>query len=842
MQQIAKFFEWFLFRAPSSQLTFTKNTLYLVEDGFGIITNIKYFLKPWYGDNSIVGRVLSIIIRSVTIITGLAALTLASIIFIMFTAIWLLHIPFIIFYPPTITITLLALLYYTAITRKKPEVLYPHSTKPSTIIKSMHLSAKEFYYSYPSKIFFNEILSNSKLSRFLIKSTIPSQLIIDIAQNNFYTSKENILAQIHELAVKHNLRSIRIPHVFLAFLFEGREIFNDTLEKHNISYKQLSHYIDWEEFEYLLANPPRPFDPDFISHTGGGTNRARLGVITPLLDQVSTDYTSLIGANRNRARIIRPKLVEQIEAIMEKSENNNVILRGEQGTGKDSLVWQIAYLIQLGGLKGKLWSKRLVELNISSIVGDTTSDTYEQTLQKVLYEIQRSGNIILYLNDIQLALQSTTQKGNILSILQESISKGACSLIISCTPKEYSLLQENHPKTISISETIDVNETNMDETIQIIHVKAIELEEKYPVIIHYPIYSIIYTYATNYVHNAVFPQKALSLLEDTVIESTRMSKQYTKTPWGPRILINEPQIAYTLTEKTHIPIGSIQKNEAEVLLHLSDVMKKSIVGQTSAIEAVVKVLQRNRAGVRAITKPIGSFLFAGPTGVGKTHVAKMLTKNYFGDENTMIRLDMSEYQSNTSIDRLLTNEPGFLIHHVRSTPFALILLDEIEKAHPKILDTFLQVLDEGRLTDLEGSLCDFSQTIIIATSNAGNTQLCKIQRDYQFFQNATKILQQYFRTEFLNRFDDIIIFTPLSEDEVQDIVKLKLENLSNKLYQEKKIKISFKPETIKWLATFGFSPELGARNLTRLIQDTIETRLAEKILSNQLNTGDSITF
>lgn len=827
MKQLSGFIEWYFIRAPKSQLIFAKHTILLLEDSFGLITNLVYFFKPWYGDTSLVGRVLSIIIRAIVISTGAIVLLCSSLLLLLVPVSWFLSIVLIPVFPLILIIPAFGLVYYFSIAILKPQYIYPYLSKPNSIKDAMHLSARKLLALYPSELFFTELMNNTKLTRFIIKTGIPiNPVLTQIRQFDKIISQQQLLARVYEIAVTHKLRSIRIPHILIALLYETENQITPILESSRISTKDFQYFIDWDNTEYMTSNPPRPYEADFISHTGGGSNRARLGIVTPYLDQVSTDYTRQISTYTHRIPVVRPQIINRIESILQKQDGANVILRGDKGTGKEALIWQIAQLIQLGDLHGALWSKRVVGLDVIA----------SGNIEQIIKEVERSGNIILYINDIIPALNPTS---SLLSLLQEALSQQRCNVIISCTHQEYSVLKESQNKLLSESEVIDVNETSREETLHILHSHALEFENKYQVIIPYLTLKTTYDYSTNYVHDTPFPQKAITLLEDTVIEATRISESYTQTPWGPRIIINEPHIAYTLSEKTHIPIGSVQKNEAQRLLTLDSILKQEIVGQSKAIEAVTKVLQRNRAGLRTTTKPVGAFLFAGPTGVGKTHVAKMLAKHYFGSIQTMIRLDMSEYQSPNSIDRLLSDQAGYLLYHVRTTPFALVLLDEIEKANPKILDAFLQVLDEGRLTDIHGSTTDFSQTIVIATTNAGNTELSQLPNDYLYFQKASEILHNYFRIEFLNRFDDIIAFTTLSESEIEQIVTLKVVALSQKLYNDKKIHLEVSTETKKWLATFGYSPELGARNLTRLIQDTIETKLAQMILKGELTSGQT---
>lgn len=842
MLPILDFLEWYYLRAPKSHLILAKNICQSIEDSFGIITNLVYFFKPWYGDRSFIGRTLSLIVRIVMILTGSLTLVIIGTILYLFPLLWIgasIVIPWV---PEIVIVPLVALVYYLLIGIQKSKVVYPYRTKPHRIEDAMTGSALQLLNLHGTRLFFKDLIQTSKVTRFMIKTQLPFQEILDtLHAHTSLVSTAQLRARLYEIAITHQIRTIRAPHVLCALMYEHTDLLQPVLEAKRLSIKNLANYIEWDEYEYLRARPPQRFDPDYYAYSGGGTNRAHLGVVTPALNEVSVDFTREAARNRHELRIVRTTLIDQIEQILQKKENANVILKGEKGSGKESIIWQIAQLILLGKFKNALWSKRIISIDIAALAARGAQVGLETYVAQIRAEIRRSKNIILYLSDIQSALEQSKAHGtNIITMIEELVMMRESSVILTCTPQEYSMLKSNNPRLIQLSEEIDIPETNTLETLQIAHLHSLQLEQNYDVIIPYPSLELCVNFSRDYIHNAPFPQKALTLLEDTIIAATRSDEARTRTPWGPRLIIVEKHLARTLTEKTHIPVGTVTRKEADVLLTLGQNMRARIAAQDHAIESIVGVLQRNRAGVRTQTRPIGSFLFAGPTGVGKTHVAKTLAELYFGSEDTMIRLDMSEYQTQESIHRLTSREPGSLVEHVRNMPFSLVLLDEVEKAHPQILDLFLQILDDARLTDENGSTCDFTQTVIIATTNAGNTELNEIPHDHTYFAQAAKILQKYFRTEFLNRFDDIIAFEQLNQASLSKIVELKLKALATKLYDEKKITIDVTPQTREWLATFGYSPELGARNLNRLLQDSIETKLAQKILAGEVKEGMSI--
>ena len=337
-------------------------------------------------------------------------------------------------------------------------------------------------------------------------------------------------------------------------------------------------------------------------------------------------------------------------------------------------------------------------------------------------------------------------------------------------------------------------------------------------------------------HERVLPDKAIDILNRTS----------TKVGGGSGIL-SSSHVAAEIAEMTKIPVETVTQDEAQKLLSIEETMKRMVIGQDEAVRQISTSLRRARAGIRDQNKPIASFLFVGTTGIGKTQTAKALAEHYFGSAVNMIRLDMSEYQQLDSMNRLLGDvngsSKGLLTEMVRSKPFALILLDEIEKAHPNILLTFLQVLDEGKLTDNSGMKIDFTNTIIIATSNVGTKSIQQVFSEHGTLQKmrerALADVREKFAPEFLNRFSGIIVFNPLTEQNVREITLLMLDKVKA-LSEEKGIHVKFKPELVDVLSVKGYSPEWGARPLARLIEDTVETYIATKMLKKEFNAGDQL--
>jgi ATP-dependent Clp protease ATP-binding subunit ClpA len=385
---------------------------------------------------------------------------------------------------------------------------------------------------------------------------------------------------------------------------------------------------------------------------------------------------------------------------------------------------------------------------------------------------------------------------------------------------------------------VEVEEMNKDETLQVLENKVFGLENKYEKFIPFITLKEIISTCEKYVHNFPFPQKAQNLLEETVIYSGRYIDSSAVLP---------EHVDKILSEKIQIPVGKIRSKEKETLLNLEGILHKRVIGQLEAIKEISSALRRARTGVQTRKGPMGSFLFLGPTGVGKTETAKALSETYFGSEDKMIRIDMSEFQRIDDIQRLLgsENEEGILTTAVRESPFALVLLDEIEKAHPDVLNIFLQVLDEGYVNDNLGRKVSFTNTIVIATSNAGYQTILKaIGADKEMAEIKTELLNTIFekgtfRPEFINRFDGVIVFRSLTKEDLMTIAQINLDKLNNNLRQ-KKMSLIVTDELKKKIVELSYDPVFGAREMKRVIQDKVENVVAKALLNDSLPNGSRI--
>ncbi len=845
------FLSWYFFRAPKAQLYFIWHVLRILEDLIGLGVNIRFFFAPIFGDKSYFGRIMSFIARTIVIIIGVSVLSTASILLLAIPLAWFLSLAAWIVEPIVLVIPILAIAYYFLYTRKEPTKLYPHKYPTQDLALFAIQEARFFLNSQPDAEYINRLIHTSSTKHFLQRTLLTEPQITELMLTQ--ASVVAIEQQLRSLSDTYHLRQIRPIHVLLAHLLARESDLQTLLLKNKTDLEYFKKYINWDEYEYLLHHYPNLWDEDYLLHTSGGTNVTWQGTVTPVLNQFSRDLSAI--SMQNTKRVIRHELVSEIEQGLQKNMSASVLMVGDIGVGKDTLVEEIAQGINKGDIKGFLWSKRIVQLDIGRLyAGATEKGAFEQRIENIISEINRSGNIVVYLNDFKSALEITAAGTlSLFSILQEPLSRNKLHLIGSLTPQQFKQIEDKNAAFTKEFTIVHVGEPTYNETTSILFNEALEYETKSPIYLPYPIIEKIYNYAKEYVFDDNFPQKGLRLLEDIVAASrTLRTNTHWNTIYGNRTPILEPLINEVVSKKLNIKVGDTEESEANKLLHLEDAFSQKIVGQTEAVSAVAEILRRNRMGLRNKNKPIGSFLFVGPTGVGKTKMAKVLAEEYYGDEARMIRLDMSEFQNQQSIERLIGSASSntsylTLTEQLKRQPFSLVLLDELEKAHPQILDIFLQVLDDGRLTDAYGSTVHCNEAIFIATSNAGTqtiTDLFQKNASPDSYEQVNKeiyhILDKYFRVEFLNRFDDIIIFKPLTPGLLRKIVDIELTQIAKQLYNEQKITVTFSPQTIDQVIKKGYNPELGARPLQRVLQDTIESNLARQMLENKIQPGETI--
>ena len=535
---------------------------------------------------------------------------------------------------------------------------------------------------------------------------------------------------------------------------------------------------------------------------------------------------------------------EQYKQIVEALyKGHGAILVGEPGSGKESVIEALAYESFSGDLTGSLYHQRFFQLMVDAfLAGTKTTGDLQERLDSVIAEISHAGDVIIYIPEFEAILGGSSFGTDLSGALLPYLEKGILRVVGGVTPEVYKKYVEPRNTLLDVFEIVKFSEPDKDLTLLMLFKKAFLLESKFNVSLTYQAVVASFEFASKYAKGKVLPGAAVSLLEDTA-QTVRLSGKKT---------VEEQDILAQVERKTNIPVGQPKAAEKKLLLNLETEIHKRLVDQEEAVSAISESLRRLRTGIETSKKPV-SFLFLGPTGVGKTETAKTLAAIYFKSENAMLRFDMSEYKGEEGIKRLLGSTPGEAnekgeIERVYDNPFSLILLDEFEKADPKILDLFLQVLDDGRLTDNKGKTISFANAIIIATSNAGSEFIReKIQggsiADKTFKTNLLDYLQKQgvFKPELLNRFDEIVTFKPLGEKEVVQIIKLMLSGFQKSL-KDKDIEVNFDDATLAKIAKEGFDKEFGARPLKRFIQDNIEDLIAQKMLKDEIVRGDKINI
>ncbi len=570
---------------------------------------------------------------------------------------------------------------------------------------------------------------------------------------------------------------------------------------------------------------------------------------TPILSQYAKEVSiSDKGGLRHIHPLGRNKEIRKIEEILSSSQKNNIILVGEPGVGRENIILGFAKKVKKGKTLGNLKHKKLMMLNMNLVISRSAkgSDTVA-LIEKIFSECARAGNIILIIENLHnfIGKQEGKDVGtlDISSVITPYLESNRFQLIATTDHSSYHVKIEAEPAVAILLEKVEVVEPSEERTLLILEDIVPMFERRSRIFISYHALLSVVSDSASYIQNTPFPEKAISLLSEVVAYVSSHKVQGS--------IVSQDHVSEVVSQKTGIPLGRIEGEEKAKLLNMEELIHNRIIGQDYAVSVISEAMRRVRSGISERKRPIGTFLFLGPTGVGKTETAKALADVYFGSENRMIRLDMSEYQDADSVKRLIGSvddgvEAQFA-NKVRENPFSLILLDEFEKSHPDIANLFLQILDEGRLTDAYQRKISFRNTIIIATSNAG----AEFVREYILSGQNQEVLQEklieyllkerVFKPEFINRFDAVAVFEPLTKNNIKMIAKLMLDNLSRRL-EAKGMKLKITDEILEKAAEIGYSPAFGAREMRRTIQDKIENRVANDIIEGKYKYGSEIVL
>lgn len=635
---------------------------------------------------------------------------------------------------------------------------------------------------------------------------------------------------------------------------------------------------------------------------------------TPTLNQFGRDLTEMAREGKFDPVIGRDNEIERVIQILSRRTKNNPCLIGEPGVGKTAIAEGLAQKIVEGNIPEILKDKRVVTLDLSSMVaGAKYRGEFEERLKKALEEIRKAGNVILFIDEMHTIIGAGAAEGAIdaSNILKPSLARGEIQIIGATTLDEYRKHVEKDAALERRFQPITVGEPTVEEAIGILKGVRDKYEAHHRVKITDEAIVAAVKFSDRYITDRFLPDKAIDLIDEAgskvrlksftappdlkkleeQFEKLRKEKEDSirsqefekaarirdeeqklkselekaKNEWYQKSqvktdTVTEEHIAEVVASWTGIPVKKLAEEETERLMKMEDVLHQRVIGQEEAVKAVSKAIRRGRVGLKDPKRPVGSFIFLGPTGVGKTELCKALAEALFGEENSIVRIDMSEYMEKHSVSRLVGSPPGYvgydeggqLTEKVRRKPYSVVLFDEVEKAHPDVFNILLQILEDGRLTDSQGRTVDFRNTVIIMTSNVGARMITEPKRlgfaspneekskSYQDMKNNVMgELKNTFKPEFLNRVDEIIVFHPLEETHIKQIVRLMLDSLTKRI-QSNDIKLEVSDKAVDHLANKGYDMIYGARPLRRAIQSDVEDKLAEEILEGKIKSGDSV--
>lgn len=636
---------------------------------------------------------------------------------------------------------------------------------------------------------------------------------------------------------------------------------------------------------------------------------------TETLDKFSRDMTALAKKNKFDPIVGRDKEIERIVQILSRRTKNNPCLVGDPGVGKTAIVEGLAQKIAEGNVPDTLKNKRIVGLDLSAMVaGSKYRGEFEERMKKAMDEVKADGNIILFVDEIHTIIGAGAAEGAIdaSNILKPALSRGEIQLIGATTLEEYRKHIEKDAAFERRFQPVKVEEPDEQAAVAMLKALRDKYEMHHKVTISDDAIEAAVKLSARYVSDRFLPDKAIDLIDeaasrlrlktfsapDNVAEmeeklaemekekeaaikteefekaaeikrtqdALRAQWKEAKKEWennheNQAQIVTREEVAEVVSVWTGVPLQSLQEEESQRLLHLEDILHQRVIGQSEAVKALAKAIRRGRVGLKDPNRPIGSFLFLGPTGVGKTELSKALAEALFGDEDAMIRIDMSEYMEKHSVSRMVGSPPGYvgyeeggqLSEKVRRNPYSVVLFDEIEKASPDVFNVLLQVLDDGHITDGQGRKVDFKNTVIIMTSNAGARSIVEPKRvgftsmetEEQSYQNMKKNVMEevrhIFKPEFLNRIDDMIVFHSLTQEDILEIVKLMTKTVSKRIKENMDITVTFTDKALEKIAEEGYDKAFGARPLRRAIQSRIEDAFAEEYLMGNFKAGDKVS-
>ena len=723
---------------------------------------------------------------------------------------------------------------------------------------------------------------------------------LELKEREGYSPRaQQVIGLAFQIAEQYHASAVGTEHILMALIREGSNVAVRILSTMGVSLQKL--YID------LLVSMGK--DGNLYKEDLRQQKQK-----TKVLEQYSRDMTKLAAEGKLDPVIGRDQEILRLVQILSRRTKNNPCLIGEPGVGKTAIVEGLAQRIVQGEVPDTVKNKRVMTLDLSGMVaGSKYRGEFEERIKKVIKEVIDDGNIILFLDEIHTIIGAGGAEGAIdaSNILKPSLARGELQLIGATTIEEYRKYIEKDAALERRFQTIMVEEPSLTEAVRIVMGIKHKYEEHHHVTITPEAVEAAVKLSDRYINDRNLPDKAIDLIDeaaaalrlqglkipencirlqeqidelnvqierslkfDDLVEAhkermeqeklikkhTQAMQRYEKKMAAKNNLVTEDEIAAVVAQWTKIPLKKLEEKESERLLKLEKILHKRVIGQTEAVEAVARAMRRGRVGLQDPKRPIGSFLFLGPTGVGKTELSKALAEAMFGSENDLIRVDMSEYMEPHSVAKMIGSPPGYVGHDdggqlsekIRRNPYSVVLFDEIEKAHPDVFNILLQVLDDGHITDSKGRKVSFKNAIIIMTSNAGASRIVDPknlgfatktteQQDYQRMKNGVmEEVKRLFKPEFINRIDEIMVFHPLNKTELREIVTLLSANLIKRCDRQMGITLSISQTLKNHLVEKYCDVKMGARPLKRAIQTVIEDPLAEEILQGRIRQGDHI--
>lgn len=732
----------------------------------------------------------------------------------------------------------------------------------------------------------------------------PNQSVRIVEQNSYTPSARRVIENSYREAVRFKAPLIGTEHLLIAIIRENDCVASRLLNTMGISIQRL--YVD------LLAAMGEDAPVNREDLQAGKSAKGKAG--TPTLDSYSRDLTALAREEKLDPVIGRETEIQRLIQILSRRTKNNPCLIGEPGVGKTAVVEGLAQMIVAGDVPETISEKRVLTLDLSGMVaGSKYRGEFEERIKKVLAEVMEDGEVLLFIDEIHTIIGAGGAEGAIdaSNILKPSLARGELQLIGATTIEEYRKYIEKDSALERRFQPVTVEEPSEEETFEILKGLRGRYEDHHKVVIADEALSAAVKLSARYINDRFLPDKAIDLIDEASsklrltnfvepeeikalekdIENLEKQKEaaikaeayekagdikkkqakkqekieklrdkWQKEKTTRKLTVTENEIADVVSGWTKIPVRKLEEEESERLKKLESILHERVVGQEEAVMAVSKAIRRGRVGLKDPKRPIGSFLFLGPTGVGKTELCKALAEAMFGTESALIRVDMSEYMEKHSVSKIIGSPPGYvgydeggqLSEKVRRNPYSVILFDEVEKAHPDVFNILLQVLDDGHITDAQGRKIDFKNTVLIMTSNAGAENIISPKRlgftsandekeNYRFMkERVLEEVKRLFKPEFLNRIDEIIVFHPLNKGHMKEIVSIMLRTIMKRTKQQMDIALQVTDEGKEFLIDKGYDEKYGARPLRRTIQSQVEDKLAEKILDGEVKSGDEV--